>query len=68
MDDNKEMKVASLNPASPTERTESGELERPVLRRHRIDCGGNPEIADRQDIRRGGQNSARRHTDLPAAS
>ena len=43
--------IAHLNPEYSEATTESGELERPKLFRRAIDCGGNPEIADRCDVR-----------------
>jgi hypothetical protein len=57
--------ITSLDPAKPSPVTESGELERPALRRRRIDCGGNPEITDRRAARNGG---GRRVTDGPDVS
>lgn len=47
-----------LDPAQQSATTESGELDRPRLRR-RIDCAGNPEIADRRRISRGAPPLAR---------
>jgi hypothetical protein len=56
--------ITNLDPANAPAITESGELERPALRRRRIDCAGNPEITDRRVENRGG----RRMYDLPRAS
>jgi hypothetical protein len=61
--DMKEPRVDIPNPCEPSPATESGELEGPPMRRRRIDCGGRPEIAERQLEHRGG----RRLTDLPRA-
>ena len=47
-----------LDPGKVAEPTESGELERPRIRR-RIDCAGNPEITDRGRVARGSQVSER---------
>lgn len=60
MSDKKQPEIADLNPNHPTRITESGEIERPQLRR-KIDCGGNPEVADRRMMSRGG----RRRIDAP---
>lgn len=43
--------------------TESRELERPAPRMRKIDCFGNPEIADRRIEHRGGRHSF----DIPKA-
>lgn len=52
-DPNKAPAIEHLDPGKGTAVTESGELERPRLAR-RIDCAGNPEIADRGQATRGG--------------
>ena len=41
-----------IDPSKMQDATESGELERPRLRR-KIDCAGNPEITDRCHAARG---------------
>ena len=56
--------IENLDPARAKATTESGELERPIIRRRAIDCGGNPEITDRRVEHRGG----RRDRDLPRAN
>ena len=53
--------LMNLDPNVPTHVTESGEVERPQLVR-RIECGGNPEAADRRSPVRAG----RRRYDTPA--
>jgi len=44
--------IEHIDPSKAQNATESGELERPRLRR-KIDCAGNPEIADRCHTVRG---------------
>jgi hypothetical protein len=51
--------IDELDPRKAGDVTESGELERPQLRR-KIDCAGNPEIADRRFVGREGRRSAAR--------
>jgi hypothetical protein len=51
--------IDHINPNTLGSATESGELERPRLRR-KIDCAGNPEIADRRLTGRG-SDSTRDH-------
>jgi len=51
--------IDHIDPRQMQEATESGELERPRLRR-KIDCAGNPEIADRRHDARG-SNGTRDH-------
>lgn len=46
-----EAELGNLDPSRESDTTESGELERPRSRKRKIDCGGNPEIADRRDAR-----------------
>ena len=55
MIDHSEPEPVIQNPAVSTSRTESGELERPVLRR-KIDCGAVSETGlDRRAAARGGR-------------
>jgi hypothetical protein len=54
MRDEQHPTIQALDPAKPTDVTESGELERPAMRRRRIDCGGNPEVSDRRGSRGNG--------------
>ncbi len=61
-----EIQIASLDPKQRTVTTESGELERPVVRRRRIDCGGNTEVTDRRATR--GTGSADAKAEPPTAS
>ena len=56
--------IANPDPARARATTESGELERPVKGRRKIDCVGNPEVTDRRIEHRGG----RRNYDIPRAS
>jgi hypothetical protein len=56
-------KIANFDPAKARATTESGELERPVPGRRKIDCVGNPEVTDRRVEHRGG----RRVYDVPKA-
>jgi hypothetical protein len=51
-----------LDPSKPTSLTESGEPERPLLRRRKIDCGGSPEITGRRDTR----GDAKRESERPS--
>lgn len=44
--------IEHIDPQKLQDSTESGELERPRLRR-KIDCAGNPEITDRHHTARG---------------
>jgi hypothetical protein len=44
--------IEHIDPSKSGNVTESGELERPQLRR-KIDCAGNPEITDRRFAGRG---------------
>jgi len=55
MKDEQNSSIPALDAAKSADTTESGELERPVLRRRRIDCGGNPEVSDRRGSRNGGR-------------
>ena len=48
--------ITNLDPAKSMSITESGELERPA-RRRRIDCGGNPEVTDRNASRNGSRRA-----------
>ena len=52
--------IDHIDPRKMSDATESGELERPRLRR-KIDCAGNPEIADRCHVSRGGGSGSRGH-------
>ena len=45
-------KIDHIDPKKAESVTESGELERPRVRR-KIDCAGNPEVADRRFAGRG---------------
>jgi hypothetical protein len=51
--------IDPIDPCEMKDATESGELERPRLRR-KIDCAGNPEITDRRQVARG-SNGSRHH-------
>jgi len=53
-----ESQIEHIDPSKAQNATESGELERPRPRR-KIDCAGNPEIADRCHAVRG--SGDRRH-------
>ncbi len=48
--------IEHIDPDKAQDATESGELERPRPRR-KIDCAGNPEIADRHHAARGSSES-----------
>ena len=64
MHDPHEPRISHLDPTKARTTTESGELERPVGGRRKIDCVGNPEVTDRRIEHRGG----RRIYDIPRAS
>jgi hypothetical protein len=64
VDNHTEQEIVSLDPQRTEAVTESGELERPALRRRRIDCSATPEATDRRVEHRGG----RRGYDLSHAS
>ena len=55
-----ESQIEHIDPSKAQNATESGELERPRLRR-KIDCAGNPEIADRRHAARGSSDSRKPH-------
>jgi hypothetical protein len=48
--------IEHIDPSEAQDATESGEPERPRPRR-KIDCAGNPEIADRRHAARGSSSS-----------
>jgi hypothetical protein len=48
--------IEDIDPNKAQDATKSGELERPRPRR-KIDCAGNPEIADRRHAARGSSDS-----------
>jgi len=52
--------IDQLDPRKMQAATESGELERPRLRQ-KIECHGNPEIADRRHLARGANSATRDH-------
>jgi len=51
--------LENLDPRVAQDTTESGELERPLLRR-KIDCAGTPEVVSRGPSMRGGSPNSRR--------
>jgi len=60
-----EVAVGNLDPNRPDNRTESGELERPQLKRRKIDCG--VDSSDRRQMPRGAERRSTGFIFPPAA-
>jgi hypothetical protein len=57
-DESTNPEIENLDPQKAQDVTESGELERPPLRR-KIDCAGNPEVSDRRQLHSRGAPAGR---------